>query len=289
MTFDLRRRLSLTPLEPRQIGALAASTRHDPVATPTFLRSYLRRCEPDDLRSLEVVFAGAEKLPAGSGRGLSRSASAFCPWKAMEPRSFRRSSPATRPPHRDPSPDKSGNRIGTIGRALQGVEVKVVDLDTGEDLPCGRQGMLLVRGPNVMKGYLNRPDLTAEVMRGDWYVTGDVAAIDADGFITITGRDQPLLENRRRNGAAHGRGSRPFARPSRPTTRSAVGRDRGGRRQPRRTARRAAHGLGMPGPGNLPPRWCPAVFHRYGSHRPTVSGKWRPFRSWGQASSTCRG
>ena len=71
---------------------------------------------------------------------------------------------------------------------MAGVDVKVIDLDTGEDLPRGRQGMLLVRGPSVMKGYLNRPDLTAEVMRGDWYVTGDLAMIDDDNFITITGR-----------------------------------------------------------------------------------------------------
>ena len=55
-------------------------------------------------------------------------------------------------------------------------------------MPRGRQGMLLVRGPTVMKGYLNRPDLTAEVMRGDWYVTGDLATIDEDDYITITGR-----------------------------------------------------------------------------------------------------
>ncbi len=48
--------------------------------------------------------------------------------------------------------------------------------------------MLLVRGPNVMKGYLNHPEKTAEVIRGGWYVTGDIARIDADGFIFITGR-----------------------------------------------------------------------------------------------------
>ena len=92
------------------------------------------------------------------------------------------------PPSRDPSPGKTGNRIGTIGQALQGIDVKVVDLGTGDDLPRGRQGMLLVRGPNVMKGYLNRPDLTAEVMRGDWYVTGDVAPSTTTASSTISGR-----------------------------------------------------------------------------------------------------
>ena len=82
---------------------------------------------------------------------------------------------------------------GTVGRPLPGISVKVVDLDTGEDLGPNKSGMLLVAGPNVMKGYYGRPDLTAEVIARKsnafrWYVTGDVAVIDDDGFITITGR-----------------------------------------------------------------------------------------------------
>jgi acyl-[acyl-carrier-protein]-phospholipid O-acyltransferase/long-chain-fatty-acid--[acyl-carrier-protein] ligase len=64
-----------------------------------------------------------------------------------------------------------------------------VDLETGEDLPAGESGMLLVTGSNVMKGYLGREDLTQESIKGGWYVTGDVAFLDDDGFITITGRE----------------------------------------------------------------------------------------------------
>ena len=77
---------------------------------------------------------------------------------------------------------------GTIGRPLPGISAKIVDLDTGADLGPNRTGMLLFTGPNVMKGYLNRPDLTKEVLRDGWYVTGDVAEIDEEGFIKITGR-----------------------------------------------------------------------------------------------------
>jgi len=69
------------------------------------------------------------------------------------------------------------------------VQVKVVDPDTGEDLGPGEQGMLLVKGPNVMRGYLGRPEQTASVIKDGWYMTGDIAVLDDDGFIRITGRE----------------------------------------------------------------------------------------------------
>ena len=65
---------------------------------------------------------------------------------------------------------------------------KIIDPDTEEALPCGREGMLLVKGPNLMIGYLGQPELTAQAMRDGWYVTGDIASIDEDGFIKITDR-----------------------------------------------------------------------------------------------------
>ena len=63
------------------------------------------------------------------------------------------------------------------------------DLDSGEELGANAPGMLMITGPNVMKGYLGREDLTAEVIKDGWYVTGDVAVIDDEGFIKITGRE----------------------------------------------------------------------------------------------------
>ena len=57
-----------------------------------------------------------------------------------------------------------------------------------QPLPVGEEGLLLIYGPNVMKGYLGQPELTANVIRNGWYVTGDMARIDEDGFITLTGR-----------------------------------------------------------------------------------------------------
>jgi len=84
-----------------------------------------------------------------------------------------------------------GAKRGKIGHPLPGMSVRVVDVNNpfGEtSLPLGEAGLLLVRGPNVMLGYLGRPDKTAEVLRDGWYVTGDVATLDEDGFLQITDR-----------------------------------------------------------------------------------------------------
>jgi acyl-[acyl-carrier-protein]-phospholipid O-acyltransferase / long-chain-fatty-acid--[acyl-carrier-protein] ligase len=71
---------------------------------------------------------------------------------------------------------------------VPGVSVKVIDPETGEPLPMGTAGMLLVKGPNVMKGYLGQPEETAKAIHDGWYTTGDIALVDTDGFIFITGR-----------------------------------------------------------------------------------------------------
>ena len=69
-----------------------------------------------------------------------------------------------------------------------GTLVKTVDPETGEDLPDGREGVVCVKGPQVMAGYLDRPEATAEVLRDGWYWTGDLGLVDPDGFIRITDR-----------------------------------------------------------------------------------------------------
>ena len=83
---------------------------------------------------------------------------------------------------------QKAHQPGTIGLSLPGIAVKVVDQNTGEDLGPDHEGLLLIRGPNVMKGYLNNPEKTDAVIKGGWYQTGDIARINHDGFITITDR-----------------------------------------------------------------------------------------------------
>ena len=81
-----------------------------------------------------------------------------------------------------------GAKRGHIGHPLPAIAVRIVDPATREPVPLGTPGLLLVRGPNMMAGYLDQPEKTAEVLRDGWYVTGDVAALDEDGFLTITDR-----------------------------------------------------------------------------------------------------
>jgi acyl-[acyl-carrier-protein]-phospholipid O-acyltransferase/long-chain-fatty-acid--[acyl-carrier-protein] ligase len=81
-----------------------------------------------------------------------------------------------------------GAKRGSIGHPLPGVSVRIVDPETLQPMPANQSGLMLVRGPNVMQGYLNRPEKTAEVLQGGWYNTGDIASVDEDGFIRITDR-----------------------------------------------------------------------------------------------------
>jgi len=177
-----------TPLEARQVGKLCR--RHGAtimIATPTFLRPYVRRCRPEDFAAMEVVLTGAERLPPDLADAFEKKFGV----RPMEGYGTTELSPVVGlnvPPSRASNTNRKGCREGTIGQPLPGISAKVVDLDTGEDLGTGRSGMLLIKGPNVMKGYLGQPELTAEVIRDGWYITGDVAMIDAEGFIRITGR-----------------------------------------------------------------------------------------------------
>ncbi len=88
--------------------------------------------------------------------------------------------------HRDMG--KGIGRKGSVGKPLPGVSVRIVEPNTGQILDNGQEGVLMVRGPNVMRGYLNEPEKTAAVLKDGWYDTGDVARVDEDGYIHITGR-----------------------------------------------------------------------------------------------------
>jgi acyl-[acyl-carrier-protein]-phospholipid O-acyltransferase/long-chain-fatty-acid--[acyl-carrier-protein] ligase len=177
-----------SPLDARVIGALVRQYRCTfLLATPTFLQLYLRSCEAEDFGSLQFVVTGAEKLPERLAqafedkfgiRPLEGYGSTECsPAVAVNTHDFRAAGFR-----------QVGAKRGKIGHPLPGIAVRIVDPDTREQLSVGKPGLMLVRGPNVMQGYLGRPEKTAEVLRDGWYVTGDVASVDEDGFLTITDR-----------------------------------------------------------------------------------------------------
>ena len=156
------------------------------LATPTFLRNYLRRCEPEELNRSRSSWPAPKSC-------RSRLCDAFekkFGVRPVEGYGTTELSPLVSvnvPPSRSKSVDID-MKEGSVGRPVPSVSAKVVDPETYEDLPLGTPGMLLVKGPNVMKGYLGQPEETAKVMHDGWYITGDIAMIDTDGFIHITGR-----------------------------------------------------------------------------------------------------
>jgi acyl-[acyl-carrier-protein]-phospholipid O-acyltransferase/long-chain-fatty-acid--[acyl-carrier-protein] ligase len=177
-----------SPLDVTAIGELVQRYRITfVVITPTFLQLYSRRCTPEQFSSVRIILTGAEKLSARlaqavedkfglapiEGYGVTECA----PVIAVNCQDYRAAG------YYQPA-----SRRGTVGQPLPGVSVQIVDPDSYTPRPAGRPGMLLVKGPNVMKGYLEREDLTAQVMRDGWYITGDIASLEEDGFLTITDR-----------------------------------------------------------------------------------------------------
>ncbi len=177
-----------SPLEPKVIGKLC----HDHqvtimVTTPTFLRSYMRRCTPEEFATLNLVVTGAEKLPTELLEAFEERFGI----RPMEGYGTTELAPIVAvnvPPNRAVGGATDEAKIGTVGQPIPGVQARAVDIDTGEVLPVDEVGMLQIKGPNVMLGYYKQPEKTAKVLRDGWYTTGDMAMIDADGFIHITGR-----------------------------------------------------------------------------------------------------
>jgi acyl-[acyl-carrier-protein]-phospholipid O-acyltransferase/long-chain-fatty-acid--[acyl-carrier-protein] ligase len=177
-----------SPLDVAAIGELIRRYRITfIVTTPTFLQLYSRRCTPEQFSSVRVILTGAEKLSArlaeavedkfGIGPIEGYGVTECAPVIAVNCPDFRAAG------YYQPA-----SRRGTVGQPVPGMSVRIVDPDSYAPLPTGTSGMLLVKGPNVMNGYLGREDLTTQVMRNGWYITGDIASLDEDGFLTITDR-----------------------------------------------------------------------------------------------------
>ncbi len=187
LAYDVRCAYHFTPLDARAIGKLIEKWGVNiAVATPTFLRSYMKRCTPEQLKSLELAIAGAEQLP----KSLCDAFEEKFGFRPVEGYGCTELSPLVSvnvPASRSVSHEVD-LKEGTVGRPVPGVSTRIVDPETFEPLETGEAGMLMVKGPNVMLGYMGEAEKTAEVIRDGWYVTGDIARLDGDGFIEITGR-----------------------------------------------------------------------------------------------------
>ena len=177
-----------SPLDVAAIGELIRKYRITfLVTTPTFLQLYSRRCTPEQFSSVRVILTGAEKLPTRLAQAVEDTFGVG----PIEGYGVTECAPVIAvncPDFRAAGYYQPASRRGTVGQPLPGVSVQVVDPDSFQPLPAKTPGMLLVKGPNVMNGYLGREDLTAQVMHDGWYVTGDIASLDDDGFLSITDR-----------------------------------------------------------------------------------------------------
>ena len=84
------------------------------------------------------------------------------------------------------------SKPGTVGQPIFGVDVRCVD-EQGRPVPSGERGEVIIRGPNIMKGYYNRPEATDDAMRNGWFHTGDIGTIDADGYVSIVDRKKDMI------------------------------------------------------------------------------------------------
>lgn len=160
------------------------------LATPTFLRGYLRRAKKEQFESVKLVITGAEKLPQKVADSFMKRFGK----PVLEGYGLTETSPVTNVNIPDPdvsdarNPSLPNHRPGSVGMFIPGVAARITDPETHEPLPLHESGMIWLRGSNIFEGYLNEPEKTASVMQNGWFMTGDIGRVDEDGFLYIEGR-----------------------------------------------------------------------------------------------------
>jgi acyl-[acyl-carrier-protein]-phospholipid O-acyltransferase/long-chain-fatty-acid--[acyl-carrier-protein] ligase len=156
-------------------------------ATPTFLLTYMSKAKEDDFRSLRLIITGAEKLK----KKLADRFEERFGIRPMEGYGATELSPVTAANIADANIaglKQTGLKEGSVGHPIPGVTARIVHPESGEELNENEEGLLLIKGPNVMQGYLGNPEKTEEALNQGWYSTGDIARIDSDGFIYLVDR-----------------------------------------------------------------------------------------------------
>jgi acyl-[acyl-carrier-protein]-phospholipid O-acyltransferase/long-chain-fatty-acid--[acyl-carrier-protein] ligase len=176
------------PTDAKTIGELAQQHRATIlISTPTFCGAYARKVPSEHFATLRYAIVGAEKLREPVARAFKERFGVTL----LEGYGCTELAPvvsANMPETDEHGLPRLGSKSGSVGHPLPGIAAKVIDPDTGDGPIFGTPGLLLIKGPNRMQGYLGDPVRTAEAIRDGWYVTGDVAIVDEDGFIFITDR-----------------------------------------------------------------------------------------------------
>lgn len=166
------------PLEFKTIASVIRNTQPTIIiGTPYFLSGYIRQAGDSDYEAMRIAIAGADKVPEWLHGAFEKHGV-----ELVEGYGATETSPVI-------SVNLPGaNRHGSVGRALPGVKIRIVDIDSGENLPIGQEGKILVKGDLVMKGYLNDLEETILHIENGWYETGDMGMLDEDGFLWHRGR-----------------------------------------------------------------------------------------------------
>ena len=178
------------PMDAKIIGKLTKKYQATFIlSTPTFYRSYIKVCSKEMFASLKYAIVGAEKLRESIANEFKEKFEI----DLLEGYGCTETGPvvAINTPDVQPGPNwiQKGNKPGTVGTPLPGVATRISDPETLVPLPFGDVGMLLVKGGNIMLGYLDQPHKTQQAITKDgWYITGDIAKVDEGGFITIVDR-----------------------------------------------------------------------------------------------------
>jgi len=180
--------------DPRDIpGVIKAIEKYRPAifcGVPTMYIALINTpaIEKHNLRSIRLCISGASALPLE----VQRKFEALTGGRLVEGYGLTETSPVT---HVNPLDEPQKNRPGSIGIPVSDTEAKVVDLESGEhDLPPGKAGELVIRGPQVMMGYWNKPEDNKVAIRGGWFHTGDIATMQPDGYFNIVDRKKDMID-----------------------------------------------------------------------------------------------
>ncbi len=178
-----------SPLDGRVVSGLCRKYRVTLlVSTPSFCWTYTRQCGREDFAFLRMAIVGAEKMKLELARIFEEKLGK----RLYEGYGCTELSPVVSvitPGYRAGDQIQAGYKLGTVGHPIPGVATRIVNPETFEELGPDQEGMLLVKGASVMLGYLGEPEKTRQAMWEEgWYITGDIARLDEDGFISITDR-----------------------------------------------------------------------------------------------------